>query len=156
MDDSLAGSPSAELSGQPAFAASPLEHALAGGNVTGIAIELWQCDPDDPVRLSTPFFNAAAAAAFDVPVEVYFTARSVLLLKPGVAASLYSGDQRCKSVYDYMRDAVSHGARFYACTDALAVHGLNGVELIPECSGPGGAVRFMSRALEPGWRCLVF
>ena len=124
--------------------------------ITGIAIQLWQCDPDDPVRLSTPFFNAAAAAAFDVPVEIYFTARSVLLLKPGVASALYSGDQTVKSVYAYLQEAVSHGARLYACTDALAVHGLRIEELIPECSGPGGAVRFMSRALEPGWRTLVF
>lgn len=122
----------------------------------GVAIQLWQCDPDDSVRLSTPFFNAAAAAAFDVPVEIYFTARSVLLLKPGVAATLYSGDQREKSVYDYMQEAHVHGAVFYACTDAMKVHGLSGQSLIPEYAGPGGAVRFMARALEPGWRTLVF
>ncbi len=126
------------------------------GSIAGIALQLWQCDPDDPDRLSTPFFDAAAAAAFDVPVEIYFTARSVLLLKPGVAENLYSGNQRDKSVYDYMREAVSHGARLYACTDALKVHGLSDTALIAECHGHGGVVRFMARALQPDWRCMVF
>lgn len=124
--------------------------------IKGIAIQLWQCDPDDPQRLSTPFFDAAAAAAFDVPVEMYFTARSVLLLKPGVAAQLYSGDQQNKSVYAYMQEAVSHGVQFYACTDALAVYGLRDQPLIPECKGHGGVVRFMARVLEPDWRTLIF
>jgi uncharacterized protein len=54
----------------------------------GVAILLWSCDPDRPALLATPFVQAAAAAALELPVEVYFTARSVRLLVPGVAASL--------------------------------------------------------------------
>ena len=51
---------------------------------TGLAILLWAADPDEPARLATPFAHAAAAAAMDLQVEVYFSARSVLLLRPGV------------------------------------------------------------------------
>ena len=104
----------------------------------------------------TPFFHAAAAAAFDVPVEVYFTARSVELLRPGTAAALRASPAQAKTVYDAMREAVEHGAVFYACSDALAAHGLHGSALIPECTRRGGAVQFMARALDLRWRTLVF
>ena len=124
--------------------------------IKGLAIQLWQSDPDDPVRLSTPFFNAAAAAAFDIPVELYFTARSVLLLKKDVAHRLYSGEQTSKSVYDYMKQAHDHGAVFLVCTDALKVHGLQQQDLIAECKGAGGVVQFIARSLDSSWRCLVF
>lgn len=123
-----------------------------------VAILLWACDPDDPVRLATPFFHAAAAAAMGAQVEVYFTARSVLLLQPGVAAALYAGSDRRKSIHGYMQEAASHGARFFACTDALAAHGLaaRGEALVPEFSGTAGAVSFMARVLDPEWRTLSF
>ena len=55
----------------------------AGHEAEGVAILLWATDPAAPHRLVTPFFHAAAAAAMDVPVEIYFTARSVHLLVPG-------------------------------------------------------------------------
>lgn len=124
--------------------------------VTGVAILLWACEPEAPHRLATPFFHAAAAAALDVPVEIYFTARSVLLLQPGVAAALYPSAGHAKSVYDSLREAVDHGAVLLACSDALAAHGLSGEGLIPECMRRGGAVQFMSRACDLRWRTLVF
>ena len=125
-------------------------------SIQGVAFQLWRCDPNDPDRLSTPFFDASALAAFDVPVELYFTARSVLLLAPGVADSLYSGSQQNKSVGDYLREAHAHGARIYACTDALQAHGLSLGGLIAQCDGPGGVVQFTGRLIDPSWRCLVF
>lgn len=122
----------------------------------GVAILLWACDPDDPQRLATPFFQAAAAAAMDVPVEMYFTARSVHLLVPGVAGNLRASGLFAKTVLDTMREAVDHGARLYACTDALHAQGLDRARLIPECAGHGGAVQFMARATSLRWRALVF
>jgi len=124
--------------------------------VAGVALLLWAADPGAPERLATPFFHAAAAAAFDVPVEVYFSAASVRLLVPGVAAGLRASQAHPKTVLDAMREAVGHGAAFYACSDALAAHGLDGAALIAECSCRGGAVQFMARALDPRWRALVF
>ena len=124
-------------------------------SAAGIALLLWSCGPEAPDRLATPFFAAAAAAALDWPVEVYFTARSVLLLRPGVAASLRPVDGP-KTVLASMREAVAHGARFYACTDALRAHCLEGIPLIEECTLRGGAVQFMARAGDLRWRTLVF
>ena len=122
----------------------------------GVAMLLWACDPDQPQRLATPFFHAAAAAAMDIPVELYFTARSVHLLVPGVAAGLRASAQHDKTILDSLREAVQQGARLYACSDALAAQGLAGQALIPECTGRGGAVQFMARAASLRWRTLVF
>lgn len=123
--------------------------------VEGVAILLWAADPDQPHLLATPFFHAAAAAALEVPVEIYFSARSVHLLVPGVADALQPGAHP-KTVGDSIREAVAHGARLYACSDALAAQGLGGRPLIPECSGHGGAVQFMARVIDTRWRALVF
>ncbi|MBC7996035.1 MAG: DsrE family protein [Rhizobacter sp.] len=122
---------------------------------SGIAILLWASEPEAPHRLATPFFHAAAAAALDVPVEIYFTARSVRLLQPGVARALHAAAHE-KSIYDAMREAAAHGAVFYACTDALQANGLGATVLIPECTRRGGAVQFMARASDLSWRTLVF
>ncbi|HMN74937.1 MAG TPA: hypothetical protein PKC97_02650 [Burkholderiaceae bacterium] len=43
-----------------------------------------------------------------------------------------------------------------ACSDALHAQGLEFAQLIPECSGHGGAVQFMARAADLRWRALVF
>jgi predicted peroxiredoxin len=124
--------------------------------VDGIAILLWAADPEQPQRLATPFFHAAAAAAMEIPVEIYFTARSVHLLAPGVAASLRASERHAKTVLDSLREAVAHGARLYACSDALDAQGIDAATLIPECHGRGGAVQFMARAADRRWRTLVF
>jgi uncharacterized protein len=127
-----------------------VEHAA-----DGIAFLLWAAEPESPQRLATPFFHAAAAAAMELQVEIYFTARSVHLLVPGVADALRASAHP-KTVLDAMREAVAHGAVLLACSDALVAQGLAGTALIPECSGRGGAVQFMSRAADPRWRTLVF
>ncbi len=121
----------------------------------GVAILLWGADESVPERLAPPFFHAAAAAAMDIPVELYFTAATVRLLAPGVAASLRPGSHP-KTVLDSIREATDHGARLYACSDALRAHGLEHTTLIPECTGRGGAVQFMARAADLRWRTLVF
>lgn len=122
----------------------------------GVAILLWATDPAAPERLATPFFHAAAAAAMDAPVEIYFTAASVHLLVPGVAATLRASPRVQKTVLAHMQDAAGLGARFFACSDALAAHGLGDTPLIAEYAGRGGAVQFMARALDLRWRTLVF
>lgn len=124
--------------------------------VQGIAILLWAADPSVPERLATPFFHAAAAAALDMPVEIYFTAGSVRLLVPGVAARLHASARHPKTIHDNMREAVAHGARLLACSDALDAQGIDKHALIAECSGHGGAVQFMARVCDPNWKTLVF
>lgn len=132
-----------------------IEHA-----VDGVAILLWAADADAPHRVATPFAVAAAAAALELPVEVYFTARCVRLLLPGVAEGLRASQAEpaphARTLADAMRDALDHGARFYACSDALAAQGLTLQMLVPECSDHGGALRFAARAGDARWRTLVF
>ena len=43
-----------------------------------------------------------------------------------------------------------------ACRDALGAHQIDGAAMIPECTRFGGAVQFMSRAMDAGWSTLVF
>ena len=92
----------------------------------------------------------------DVEVEVYFTSKSVLLLVPGVAARLYAGQDGETSVYDHMQQAAELGARFYACTDALAAHAVDSQNLIPEFVDVAGAVVFVSRVLSEDWVTLTY
>lgn len=125
-------------------------------SVAGVAILLWASEPDAPHRLATPFFHAAAASAMDVPVEIYFTARSVRLLVPGVADGLRAAPQVAKTIGDNLREAVEHGAVLLACTDALHANGIDPAGLIPQCTRRGGAVQFMARACDPRWRTLVY
>ncbi|HTP46783.1 MAG TPA: DsrE family protein [Casimicrobiaceae bacterium] len=123
---------------------------------TRLALLLWMAGPDAPQLCATPFFHAAAAAAMDVEVEIHFASRSVLLLVDGVAAKLYAGGDETMSVYEHMQQAARHGARFYACSDALAASGIHRTALIPEATGVAGAVAFVERALDPQWSTLVF
>lgn len=125
-------------------------------SVAGVALLLWASDPSVPDRLATPFFHAAAAAATDMPVEIYFTAGSVRLLVPGVADALYASARVDKSIGQHLREAVEHGAVLLACSDALHAHGIDPGRLIPQCTRRGGAVQFMARACDPRWRTLVF
>ena len=140
----------------PSIEPSAVQAAAAGSSVIGVALLLWACDPDEQQRLATPFFHAAAAAAMDTRVEIYFSARSVLLLQPGIAETLRASPFHPKTVLDALREAVDHGAVLLACTDALHAHGMNLKNLIPECTRRGGAVQFMGRVCDPGWRTLVF
>jgi uncharacterized protein len=121
-----------------------------------LAILLWATDPDLPHQCATPFFIAATAAAMDVEVEVHFSSKSVLLLVDGLAAGLYAGIDRQMSVYQHMQQAARAGARFYACSDAVAAHGLQARTLVPEMTGVAGAAAFAGRALDDQWTALIF
>ena len=105
---------------------------------------------------ATPFFHAVAAAAMDVDVEIYFTSASVLLLKRGIADALATGPRRVATVYSFMQDAARLGVRFYACSQALAEHGLDQNEFIPELTGVAGAATYVARTLDDDWATVVY
>lgn len=128
--------------------------ACPAQEAVGAGILPWAADPETPYRITTPYFHAAAA--MDVPVEIYFTAGSVRLLVRGVAEQLRASARHVKTIRDALREAVDHGARMLACRDALHAHGIDPGALIAECSGRGGAVRFMARACDLRRRTLIF
>jgi predicted peroxiredoxin len=121
-----------------------------------LAILLWAADPDRPELCATPFFHAAAAAAMDAEVEMYFTSRSIRLLARGVAEAIYPGPTRTLSVYGFMQEAARHGAKFYACPQAMAEHGVSESQFVPEVTGTAGAAAYIGRCLEDGWKTLVY
>ena len=122
----------------------------------GIAILLWATDADDAARCATPFFHAAAAAAMEAEVEMYFTSRSVRLLLPGVAAEIRPGGGEGETLLHFMRQAHANGARFYACPASLDAFAWGERELIPLCDGIAGAAAFMGRMLDGEWASLVY
>lgn len=121
-----------------------------------LALLVWAADPSRPELCATPFYFAAAAAAMDVEVEMYFTARSVELLRQGVAEKLEAAAGSGKSVADFRREALAFGVRLYACPTALASHGVPDNALIPAIAGQAGAAAFLGRSLDPAWLTLSF
>lgn len=121
-----------------------------------LVILLWAANPDQPQLCATPFFNAAAAAAMDTEVEVYFTSKSVRLLVKGVAESLHTGPSQRKTLYEFMQHAAEHGAKFYACSQAMEEHGVAREDMIAEASGVAGAATYMARCLDDEWVTLVY
>lgn len=121
-----------------------------------VAILLWATDPDAPHRCATPFFHAAAAAAMDAEVEIYFTSASVKLLAKGVAESLPTGPRERETVYAFMQRAAEHGAKFYVCSQAMEEHGVAEKDFIPEVTGIAGAVVYMARCMDDDWVTLTY
>jgi predicted peroxiredoxin len=121
-----------------------------------LAILLWAAEPARPMLCGTPFFHAAAAAAMDIEVEIFFTGPSIRLLAQGVADNLYPGEAREQSVREYMRQAHGFGAKLYACSQAMAAHGVSDAMLIPEVAGHAGAAAFIARALDAEWATLTY
>ncbi len=121
-----------------------------------VAFLLWAADPEMPHLCATPFFLAAAAAAMDAEVEMYFTSRSVKLLERGVAASLFTGPRQRETVYTFMQRAAEHGAKFYACSQAMAEHAVDAANFIPEVTGIAGAAAYMARCMDEQWVYLTY
>jgi predicted peroxiredoxin len=121
-----------------------------------LVILLWAADPDRPHLCATPFFHAAAAAAMDIEVEIYFTSKSVVLLKRGLAEGLFAGPRERATVYSFMQQAAQHGAKFFACSQALLEHCVSPDDLIPEVSGLAGAAAYIARCVDARWTALTY
>ena len=94
--------------------------------------------PDTPRRCATPFFMAALAAAMDYDVTMFFTIDGTLLLKKGLAGTIFP-KAGGKSVESYLNEALEAGVKMTACTASTELHGLTPEDLIPEVKMVGGA-----------------
>lgn len=109
-----------------------------------LVIMLLNANPDIPSNLGTPFFQATAAAAMDMEVEIFFAGRTTHLLKRGFAENLYPSKAKIKSVYAFMQDAHRAGVKFFACGGAMGEHELNDETAIPELDAIHGGASFIN------------
>src|SRR5215510_5474172 len=121
-----------------------------------LLIVLVNTDPRNPEELGAPFYHAAVAAAMDYEVDVICAATAGKLMRKGVAAAIRIKAGEDKTVYDWIREAHGHGARFWACPANLALFDMTEADLIPECSGLMGAATMLERVMSDEYRVLTY
>jgi predicted peroxiredoxin len=94
--------------------------------------------PDTPRRCATPFFMATLAATMDYDVTMFFTIDGTLLLKKGMAATIFP-KAGGKSVESYLNEALEAGVKFTVCSASTELHGLKPEDLIDGIKMVGGA-----------------
>ena len=104
---------------------------------------------DMPERSATPFYLAAAGAAMDAEVGIYFTMNGPTLLQKGVPESLVvpkKGGGGRELAY-FIKQAQDIGVHLYVCQPSLDLHGLTMADLIDGVEMIGGAA-FNDLALQ--------
>ncbi len=94
--------------------------------------------PDTPRRCATPFFMATIAAAMDYDVSMFFTIDGSLLLKKGLADTIFPKEGG-RAAGGFLQDALDAGVKFKACTASMELHGLTKDDLIDDVEMVGGA-----------------
>jgi uncharacterized protein len=94
--------------------------------------------PDTPRRCATPFFFATLAAAMEYDVTMFFTIDGTLLLKKGVAETVFP-KAGGKPVSDFITDAAEAGVKFTACTASTELHDIQITDLMDGVKMVGGA-----------------
>ena len=104
---------------------------------------------DMPERSATPFYLAAAGAAMDAEVGIYFTMNGPTLLQKGVPEKLVvprKGGGGRELAY-FIKQALDCGVKLYVCQPSLDLHALKFEDLIDGVEIIGGAA-FNDMALE--------
>lgn len=102
---------------------------------------------ESPERCATPFFLAAAAAAMDVEVSIYFTMNGPKLLKKGVAEQIGPKGEQGQRLRYFIDQAIDCGVKLYICQPSLDLNDLEYEELIDGIKMIGGAA-FNDMAME--------
>ena len=96
---------------------------------------------DMPERSATPFYLAAAGAALDAEVGIYFTMNGPTLLQKGVPDKLVvpkKGGGGRELAY-FIKQAQDIGVKLYVCQPSLDLHALTLGDLIEGVEMIGGA-----------------
>lgn len=94
---------------------------------------------ESPERCATPFYLAAAAAAMDNEVGIYFTMNGPTLLRKGVAESVGPKGERGAKLRQFIDTALDVGVKLYVCQPSLDLHDLTIDDLIEGVEMIGGA-----------------
>lgn len=121
-----------------------------------LLIVLVNTDPRNPEELGAPFYHAAVAAAMDYQVDVVCTATSGKLMIKGVAETIHVKAGHPMTVYDWIKEAHGHGAKFWACPANLDLFDIAESDLIPECQGMMGAATMISGIMDGECRVLTY
>lgn len=121
-----------------------------------LLIVLVNTDPRNVEELGAPFYHAAVAAAMDYEVDVVCTATAGKLMVKGIAEKLCIKQSSEMSVYDWIKEAHGHGARFWACPANLELFDITEGDLIPECQGLMGAATMIRDIMDGECRVLTY
>jgi predicted peroxiredoxin len=121
-----------------------------------LLIILVNTDPRNVEELGAPFYYAAVAAAMDYEVDVLCTATAGKLMFAGVAEKLVIKQGEPRTVYDWIKEAHGHGARFWACPANLELFDKSEADLVPECGGVMGAAAMIQSVMDGQCRVLTF
>ncbi len=121
-----------------------------------LIIVLVNTDPRNGEELGAPFVQAAVAAAMNYEVEVICMATAGKLMRRGVAEALVVKPGAAKTVYDFIKEAHEHGAKFFACPGNLDLFDMTAEDLIPECAGFIGSAHLIVQAMEDDVRVLTY
>lgn len=104
---------------------------------------------DTPERSATPFFLAAAAAAMDSEVGIYFTMNGPQLLAKGAPEEIIvpKAGGGGKELAYFINQAVEMGVRLLVCQPSLDLHGYTMDDMIDGVEMIGGAA-FNDMAVE--------
>ena len=104
---------------------------------------------DMPERSATPFYLAAAAAAMDNEVAIYFTMNGPQLLQSGAPEQIIvpKASGGGKELRYFIDQAVDIGVKLLVCQPSLDLHGYTMEDMIEEVEMIGGAA-FNDMAIE--------
>lgn len=94
---------------------------------------------DYPERCATPFFLAAAAAAMDAEVSIYFTMRGPELLKKEVGDQIGPKGEEGERLSYFIEQALDCGVQLLICQPSLDLNDLTLDDLIEPVRMIGGA-----------------
>jgi predicted peroxiredoxin len=94
---------------------------------------------NDPGRSATPFFLAAAAAAMECEVMIYFTMYGPTLLRKDVIDKIGPKGEVGQPLRYFIEQATGLGVRLLVCQPSLDLNDLRMDELIDDVEMIGGA-----------------
>ena len=110
----------------------------------------------DVTRLLVAIGDPVRAGQGLVEVESEKATLEVPAAAAGVVTALHVKPGEPKTVYDWIREARAHGARFWACPANLDLFGKSERDLIPECSGLMGAAAVIEAVMNDHGKVLTF
>jgi predicted peroxiredoxin len=103
--------------------------------------------PENPKQCPAPFLFAQEAAGMGADVSICFVAQGPMLLKQGVADSVYPKEGE-RPLSELIHETLKAGVRFQVCGAALELNAMTPEDLIEEVEELVGPSFLITRGLE--------